>query len=101
MPRWMWFLPLAGLLIGGATLAYMMGVRASRTTETEVIERVAAAYVSEAGNAADRTDCRAVPAQSPGLWLVVICERQNGAGVEYFIDRFGRVADRKALGDPA
>ena len=56
------------------------------TTETEVIDRVAARYVAETGAAA--TDCAARPAVSAGLWLVVAC-----AGHEYFVDSFGRVVD--------
>lgn len=80
-----------------AALAFLLGVRSATTSETEVIERIAQLYVQEAGSGAVRTDCKAVPAQSAGLWLVVICERRTGQGVEYFIDRFGRIADQRLI----
>jgi len=95
------FLPFAGLVLLTAALAMLLGARAATTTETEVIERVAALYVDKVGAEAARTDCRAVPAQSEGLWLVITCVATNGTGFEYFIDRFGRVADSKPLGGQA
>ncbi|MEL7256887.1 MAG: hypothetical protein AAFN80_03470 [Pseudomonadota bacterium] len=91
------FLPFAGVVLFTAALALLLGGRMANTTETEVIERVAAIYLGEAGADAARTDCRAVPAQSDGLWLVITCAAADGKGFEYFIDRFGRVADRKPL----
>ncbi|MEM6376439.1 MAG: hypothetical protein AAF686_09370 [Pseudomonadota bacterium] len=97
MSRWMWFLPLIGFVAVAGGLAFLLGMRAATTTETDVIERVALAYIEEAGAEAALSDCKAIPAQSQGLWLVVICQRPAGPGVEYFIDRFGRVADRRAL----
>lgn len=97
MSRRLIFLPFVGLVLLTAALALLLGGRAATTTETEVIERVAALYLEEAGDRAARTDCRAVPAQSEGLWLVITCAATDGTGFEYFIDRFGRVADSKRL----
>lgn len=91
------FVPLVAVVAGGAALALLLGGRAATTTETEVIERVAARYLAEGGALAARSDCRAVPAQSERLWLVVICEQEAGRGIEYFVDRFGRIADTKTL----
>jgi peptidoglycan/LPS O-acetylase OafA/YrhL len=99
-PRRLILLPLMAVVLAGAGLAAVLGVRAATTTETEVIARVAALYVAEAGGGAARTDCRARPARSAELWLLVICER-DGRGRQYFIDRFGRVADRGTLGGRA
>lgn len=96
-PRQMVFAPFIGLVLLTAVLALLMGIRVATTTETDVIERVAALYLDEAGAKAARTDCRAVPAQSEGLWLVITCVGADGNGVEYFIDRFGRVADTTRL----
>lgn len=93
----MWFLPLTGFVAALIGLALLLGMRAATTTETQVIDRMAARYLQEAGAGALRTDCKAVPAQSSGLWLVVICERPTGQGVEYFVDRFGRLADRREI----
>lgn len=95
------FLPFGCLVLLTAVMAWILGGRMANTTETEVIERVAAEYVETAGASAKRTDCGAVPAQSEGLWLVITCASQDGTGFEYFIDRFGRVADRKALEERA
>jgi hypothetical protein len=90
----MLFLPLVALVAAVAGLGLSMGGKAALTTESEVIEAVAARYLDEGGTA--RRDCLARPAVSDGLWLVVTCSRE-GVGFEYFIDRFGRVADRSAL----
>ncbi|MCR9147083.1 MAG: hypothetical protein NXH74_07760 [Rhodobacteraceae bacterium] len=96
MPRGIMAFPLLAVALGGVALALLLGGRAVTTTETEVIERVAARYMAEGGAA--RSDCHARPAQSDGLWLVVICEAGDGGGMEYFIDRFGRVADVRRVG---
>ncbi|WP_135503479.1 hypothetical protein [Roseovarius aestuariivivens] len=97
MPRRMLFLPVLAVGLGAMAIALLLGGRAVTTTETEVIERVAAQYLSEGG--VERSDCEARPAQSEGLWLVIICEARSGAGAEYFIDRFGRVTDSRTLGE--
>ncbi|MEO1139557.1 MAG: hypothetical protein AAFW87_08880 [Pseudomonadota bacterium] len=94
MARWVWFVPLIGLVLCGVTLALLLGQRAATTTETEAIERVAAMHVAAGGV---REDCKAVPAQSEGLWLVVTCEAVGGEGTAYFVDRFGEVVDTARL----
>ena len=91
---WVLFLPLVALVAAVTVLGLSMGRKAALTTESEVIEAVAERYLDEGGAA--RSDCRARPAVSDGLWLVVTCAR-DGVGIEYFIDRFGRVADRSVL----
>lgn len=85
MPRVI-VLSVVGLVAVAAGLGLLLGKRAVTTTETDVIEQVAARYVAETGAAL--TDCAARPAASTGLWLVVAC-----AGHEYFVDRFGRIVD--------
>jgi len=92
--RWMIFVPLMGLAAALVALGLSLGRKAALSSESEVIEAVADRYVEEGGMA--RSDCHARPAASEGLWLVVTCARA-GVGFEYFIDRFGRVADRAAL----
>lgn len=96
MPRGVMAFPLLAVSLGGVALALLLGGRAVTTTETQVIEQVVARYLAEGGAA--RSDCQARPAQSEGLWLVVICEPGGGGGMEYFIDRFGRVADARRIG---
>ena len=85
MPRVI-FLPLIGLVAAVAALGLVLGGRAATTTETEVIERVAARYAEETGGG--RSDCAARPAASAELWLVVSC-----GGYAYFVDTYGRVVD--------
>ncbi|MFN3209155.1 MAG: hypothetical protein ACE369_09165 [Roseovarius sp.] len=95
-PRTPWiFVPLLALVLCGAVLALLLGGRAATPSETAVIAVVADRYVAETGAA--RSDCHATPAQSAGLWLVVTCQAINGAGVEYFVDRYGDVTDRREM----
>lgn len=94
MPRWAFLLPLLAVVAAGIGLALLLGWRAATTTETDVIEKVAALYVADVGDTAQRTDCSARPALSDGLWLVVTCAGSAGKGVDYFIDRYGRIVDR-------
>lgn len=88
MPRWMFFAPLIGLIAAAAVIGLSLGRRAADMTEAEVMSRVAARYVAEAGPGAASHDCAARLATSDKLWMVVSC-----AGRDYFIDRFGKVAD--------
>jgi hypothetical protein len=92
MPRLALFAPLAGLLAAVAGVGLLLGGRAITTTETEVIDRVAGLYVSDVGGGVRRTACQARPARSRELWLVISCG-PAGARHEYFVDRYGRVAD--------
>lgn len=87
MSRRLFFLPVVALIAAVAGIGLMLGGRAALTTETEVIEQVAARYLAEAGAGAARSDCAARPAASADLWLVVICGR-----FEYFVDAYGRLA---------
>ncbi len=89
MPRRLIFLPLVALIAGVAVFGLILGGRAVSTTETDVIERMAARYLDEAGEGADRSDCAARPAASEDLWLVVAC-----GSYEYFVDPYGRLAHR-------
>jgi len=94
-PRWLFFTPLLALVLAVAGIGLLLGARLVLTTETDVIERVAARYVAEASPQAQLSDCQARPAQSDGLWLVVVCASAQGqGGVAYFVDRFGRVRDQ-------
>ncbi len=98
MPRWMFFAPLIGLVAATAVIGLSLGRKAATTTETDVIEQIAAMYVTEAGPGAAITDCTARPATSDVLWLVVTCTPPGlGRGAfEYFIDRFGGLEHRIA-----
>ncbi|MFD1344240.1 hypothetical protein [Litorisediminicola beolgyonensis] len=79
MPRWVWFLPVGLLVVLAALLGWRQGWHVATLTETDVIERAAARYLSdrEAAGTADGAraeQCRARPAPgNSGAWLVVIC----------------------------
>lgn len=85
------FVPLLALVAVAAGLALLLGGRATTTTETQVIERMAARYLDDAGAGASPSDCAARPAVSDGLWLVVACVTGNGMRHEYYVDGYGRL----------
>lgn len=91
MPRPLIVLPVLALIAVVAGLGLMLGRRAVTTTETQVIDRIAARYLIEAGPGALSGDCAARPAVSPGLWLVVTCGEYA-----YFVDAYGRLVHRNA-----
>jgi hypothetical protein len=93
MPRWFWWLPLGVLTVVAGLFLFRAGWIVANLTETDVINHFAARYVADQGEGARMTDCTAVPAADPGIWLVVRC----GGKVSYPVDRFGRlVAPRPA-----
>lgn len=94
MPRWMWFLPFAAITLAVGAYGFLSGMQVATRTETEAIEHAATLHVYQGGKL---TDCRAVPAQSERLWLVVICEPEEGLGREYFIDHYGNVNSWKTI----
>lgn len=95
MPRWIFFAPMIGLIAAAAVIGLSLGRKAATSTETIVIERVAARYLMDAGGEARITDCTARPAVSEQLWLVVACTPPGGTeAFEYFVDRFGALEDR-------
>lgn len=74
---------LAVIAVGGGLL---WGRASLPPSETEVIDRIAAGYVTETGGAL--TDCAARP--GPGAaWLTVYCEGDHGR-FAYPVDRAGR-----------
>ncbi|MCV3272493.1 hypothetical protein [Roseobacter sinensis] len=90
MPRWMWFAPLALLILAGAVWAFRWGWIAATITETDVITSYAQRYLKEAGADAQLTDCAARPGRQAGVWLVVRCLGPGGR-YDYPVDRFGRL----------
>ena len=86
MPRWLWFTPLAVLLLATAVLGYRHGWRVANLTESDAIEAWAARYMEETG--AEQADCTAVPGQN--VWLVIRCGTGQDRRV-YRLDRFGRL----------
>lgn len=90
MPRWVWFAPLAILILAGAVWAFRWGWIAATITETDVINTYTQRYLAEGGATARLTDCTAVPGQQTGVWIVVRCLGTE-ARYDYPVDRFGRL----------
>ncbi|WP_299962780.1 hypothetical protein [uncultured Roseobacter sp.] len=100
MPRWLWFAPLAVVVLGGAGWAFRWGWILATITETDVITTYAQRYLTEGGAGARLTDCVAVPGQGEGVWIVVRCAR-SGVRFDYPADRFGRLLIIPQPSDPA
>ena len=91
MPRWLWFAPLGGLVLGLGLLGYRQGLVMSNMTETDVIETYTAYYVKTHGGAARATDCTARPGARRDVWIVVSCLAPEGQRLDYPVDRLGRL----------
>ncbi|NNE53645.1 MAG: hypothetical protein HKN30_14740 [Sulfitobacter sp.] len=90
MPRWLWWTPLALLVLGFALVGLRYGWIAATITETDVINRYAARYIKERGGDAALADCVAYPGQAgSGIWLVVRCTPDAGEPATYRVNRLG------------
>ncbi|WP_298912884.1 hypothetical protein [uncultured Roseobacter sp.] len=96
MPRWLWWTPLALLVICLGVWGFRWGWIAATITETDVISTYAAQYVAQAGGNARLTDCTARPGERAGVWIVVRCVQQPALRYDYAVDRFGRLLDISA-----
>ena len=72
MPRWLFFVPIAGLTAFAAYLGLQAG---SLPTETQIISRYANIYVANAGGEAARTDCSASPHPEEAVRMIIRCGR--------------------------
>ena len=97
MPRWLWFAPLGLVVLMAGYAGLRLGETRATLTATEAIATYAARYVTETGG--QLTDCLAVPADTDGVWLEVICE--GAARRVYWVDRFGRHVRSDGPGDGA
>ena len=90
MPRWLWWAPLILLTAVAGLLVFRMGYVTAHLTETDIITHFAERYVAEGPEGAKMTDCVARPGTSEKVWLVVHCGGP-AHGVQYRVDRFGRL----------
>ena len=81
------FLPFAAFVALSGYLGWQMGQPMS---ETEIINRYAQIYVSNAGDGALVSDCYATPNTRPEVRLVVRCTHADGTQFTYFADQRGR-----------
>ena len=94
MPRWMWIAPIGLLLLFTAFHGYKLGLERSAVTETVVIEFYAEQYLKDHRRILESegalTDCIAIPAETPGVWIEVRCSPQDGSeDFVYGADRSG------------
>lgn len=92
MPRWLWFTPLALLLVAVAIWAFRLGWIAVTISETDVITTYAQRYLEEVGATARLIDCTGLPGTGQGVWIIVRCVRA-GQRFDYPVDRLGRLLD--------
>lgn len=86
MSRRLFFLPLIGLI---AFAAYL-GLRAGEVpTETDIINRYAAAYVAQAGTGAQLTDCAATTHPDDAVRMVINCAHPSGVLITYYVGHRG------------
>lgn len=82
MKRAYFFLPLAGLVVFAGYLGLQRG---QIPTETEIINRYAAAYLQTAPSGASETDCAASPHPDPAVRMVINCAHPFGLTTTYFV----------------
>ncbi len=82
MSKGFFFVPLAGLVVFTAYL----GVRAGEVpSETDIINRYAAAYLLTAPDGAQPTDCAAAPHPEDSIRMVINCVHPSGLTTTYFV----------------
>ncbi|SIT80856.1 hypothetical protein SAMN05421665_1174 [Yoonia rosea] len=82
MRRAYFFLPLAALVALAAYLGLQYGQVPS---ETEIINRYAAAYLASAPDGAKPTDCAATPHPHDSIRMVITCSHPSGLITTYFV----------------
>ncbi len=82
MRRAYFFLPIAGLVAYAGYLGFQRG---QLPTETEIINRYAAAYLATAPEGANPTDCAASPHPDETVRMVINCAHPSGVTTTYFV----------------
>ncbi|WP_439156206.1 hypothetical protein [Yoonia sp.] len=81
MKRWVIFMPVAAL----AALAAVLGLRMGQVpSETEIINRYAAAYLDMTPAGASPTDCAATTHSDPAVRMVITCVHPNGVATTFY-----------------
>ena len=93
MKRAYLFLPLMALTAFAAYLGLQWGKVPS---ETDIINRYAAAYMETAPSGANPTDCAATPHPDPAVRMVINCTHPFGVITTYYVGPRG-----EALPEPA
>jgi len=82
MKRLYFFLPLLGLL---AFAGYLGWQRGQIPSETDIINRYAAAYLDSAPAGASETDCAATSHPDEGIRMVINCLHPFGLTTTYYV----------------
>ena len=86
MNRAFLFLP----LVGAIAFAGYLGLQSGRLpSETEIINRYAAAYLEVAPNGGEPTDCAASPHPDPAVRMVINCVHPFGFATTFFVGSRG------------
>ncbi|MCC1492287.1 hypothetical protein [Cognatishimia sp. F0-27] len=99
MPRWVWWTPVALLVVATALLGFRWGWIAATITETDVINAYAQRYLEDrardgTGAGASVGDCVAYPGEERGVWLVVSCgptPRDLSRHYAYYVNGIGQM----------
>lgn len=75
------FIPVAALAVFAGVLGLRMGQVPS---ETEIINRYAAAYLDMSPAGASLTDCAATTHPDPGVRMVITCVHPNGVATTFY-----------------
>lgn len=86
MTRAVFFLPLACLI---AFVGYLGFQRGQLPSETEIINRYAAAYLQSAPEGAMLTDCAATTHPDAAVRMVINCVHPSGVTTTYFVGARG------------
>ncbi|MEM8536434.1 MAG: hypothetical protein AAGF56_01095 [Pseudomonadota bacterium] len=90
MTRRSLFLPFVALLV---FVAYL-GLRSGQLpTETEIINRYAATYLTTAPDGAELTDCAAAPHPDDRIRMVITCAHPLGLTTTFFVGPRGEAVE--------
>lgn len=89
-------LPLAALVVAAGGLGLILGLRSLPPSESEILERLAAAYAADTGR--PLTDCYGVPSGVAGVRMIVICEAEGAEAWYAAVDELGRRLDALPAG---
>ena len=98
MKRRLIFLPFGALVAFAAYLGWQHGQIPS---ETEIINRYAAAYLAVAGQGAQPTDCAATIHPDPAVRMVITCIHPTGVETTFLVGPRGEALPQTSEGPSA
>ncbi|WP_306132280.1 hypothetical protein [Roseivivax marinus] len=100
MMRALWLLPFGLLVLLAFYLGWRQGYARATLSETEVISAYAERYLADrardgTAEGASPAQCRALPGEQAGVWLVVVCgpePHDEARHYTYYVRRSGALA---------